>query len=210
MSRLFDPTLFSLHSLVGLMWTVLAFYLMFSARGRRWLSNPWSILVAGVALAVALRIVTAQIGVLTELAGGIKPLDVQYAYGHDNIIAFADALGTSGRRAYAMFQLGQDALAPPAFVCFLMAVYRATIRAAAVQSLCTALAFIYLIAVLIANNLMPVIMLNFPATDMPPLPLLYRLVPFADTIKYTIHGAAWLVIIAAWLAQAVKLWRSRG
>jgi hypothetical protein len=45
---------------------------------------------------------------------------------------------------------------------------------------------------------------------MPPLPLLYRLVPFADTIKYTIHGAAWLVIIAAWFAQAVKLWRSRG
>jgi hypothetical protein len=210
MSRLFDPTLFSLYSLVGLLWTVLAFYLMFSARGRRWLSNPWSILVAGVALAAALRIVTAQIGVLTELAGGIKPLDVQYAYGHDNIIAFANALGTEGRRVYAMFQLGQDALAPPAFVCFLMAVYRATIRAAAVQSLCTVLAFIYLIAVLIANNLMPVIMLNFPSTDMPPLPLLYRLVPFADTIKYTIHGFAWLVIIATWLAQAVKSWRSRG
>jgi hypothetical protein len=45
---------------------------------------------------------------------------------------------------------------------------------------------------------------------MPPLPLLYRLVPFADTIKYTIHGFAWLVIIATWLAQAVKSWRSRG
>ena len=210
MSRLFDPTLFSLYSLVGLLWTVLAFCLMFSARGRRWLSSPWSILVAGIALAVAIRIVTAQIGVLTELAGGIKPLDVQYAYGHDNIIAFAKALSTDGRRAYAMFQLGQDALAPPAFACFLMAVYRATIRAAAVQSLCTVLAFIYLIAVLIANNLMPVIILNFPAADTPPLPLLYRLVPFADTIKYTIHGIAWLVIIATWLAQAVKSWRSRG
>ena len=210
MSRLYDPTLFSLHSLVGLLWTLLAFYLMFSARGRRWLSNPWSILVAGVALAVALRIVTAQVGVLTELAGGIKPLDVQYAYGHENITAFADALGTNGRRAYAMFQLGQDALAPPAFACFLMAVYRTTISSAAVQLLCTVLAFIYLIAVLIANNLMPVIMLSFPETDMPPLPLLYRLVPFADTIKYTIHGIAWLVIIAAWLAQAVKWWRRRG
>jgi hypothetical protein len=210
MSRLYDPTLFSLHSLVGLLWTLLAFYLMFSARGRRWLSNPWSIVVAGVALAVVVRIVTAQVGVLTELAGGIKPLDVQYAYGHENITAFADALGTNGRRAYAMFQLGQDALAPPAFACFLMAVYRTTISSAAVQLLCTVLAFIYLIAVLIANNLMPVIMLNFPETDMPPLPLLYRLVPFADTIKYTIHGIAWLVIIAAWLAQAVKWWRSRG
>ena len=210
MSRLYDPTLFSLYSLIGLLWTALAFYLMFSARGRRWLSNPWSILVAGVALAVALRIVTAQIGVLTELSGGIKPLDVQYAYGHEDITAFADALGANGRRAYAMFQLGQDALAPPAFACFLMAFYRTTIRPVAVQLLCTVLAFIYLIAVLIANNLMPVIMLNFPATDMPPLPLLYRLVPFADTIKYTIHGIAWLVIIATWLAQAVKRWRRRG
>ena len=210
MSRLYDPTLFSLHSLVGLLWTLLAIYLMFSARGRRWLSNPWSILVAGVALAVALRIVTAQIGVLTELAGGIKPLDVQYAYGHENITAFADALGINGRRAYAMFQLGQDALAPPAFACFLMAVYRTTIRSATVQLLCTALAFTYLIAVLVANNLMPVIMLNFPVTDMPPLPLLYRLVPFADTIKYTIHGVAWVVIMVAWSAQAVTWWRSRG
>jgi hypothetical protein len=209
MSRLYDPTLFSLHSLIGMLWTVLAFYLMFSARGRHWLSSPWSILIAGVALAGALRIVTTQIGVLTELAGGIKPLDVQYAYGHDNITAFANALGTNGRRAYAKFQLGQDALAPPAFACFLMAVYRTSIRSAAVQLLCTVLAFIYLIAVLIANNLMPVIMLNFPATDMSPLPLLYRLVPFADAIKYTIHGTAWLVIIAAWLAQTVKWWRSR-
>jgi hypothetical protein len=210
MSRLYDPTLFSLHSLVGLLWTLLAFYLMFSARGRRWLSNPWSILVAGVALAVALRIVTAQIGVLTELAGGIKPLDVQYAYRLENITAFGDALGINGRRAYAMFQLGQDALAPPAFACFLMAVYRSTIRSATVQLLCTALAFTYLLAVLVANNLMPVIMLNFPVTDMPPLPLLYRLVPFADTIKYTIHGVAWVVIMATWLAQAVTWWRSRG
>jgi hypothetical protein len=210
MSRLYDPTLFSLHSLVGLLWTLLAFYLMFSAPGRRWLSNPWSILVAGVALAVALRIVTAQIGVLTELAGGIKPLDVQYAYGLENIAAFADALGINGRRAYAMFQLGQDALAPPAFACFLMAVYRTTIRSATVQLLCTALAFTYLLAVLVANNLMPVIMLNFPVTDMPPLPLLYRLVPFADTIKYTIHGVAWVVIMATWWAQAVTWWRSRG
>ena len=63
---------------------------------------------------------------------------------------------------------------------------------------------------LVANNLMPVIMLNFPVTDMPPLPLLYRLVPFADTIKYTIHGVAWVVIMATWLAQAVTWWRSRG
>ena len=209
MTVLLDASLYSVISLIGLAWTLLTFFLMFSAPGQRWQSNPLSIAIAAAALAPSLWLVTLQIKVLTDLAGGIPPLDVQFGYSQQQIAQFADALGEDGRKAYAQFQLGTDTLAPPAFCCFLMSVYRSTVRSATVRAYCMALAFVYLVSVLIANTFMPVIILNYPSQDGSMLSTLYWLVPICDMVKYSVHGLAWLIIVTAWLRQLAGMLTAR-
>ena len=209
MTLLFDPSLYSGISLIGLAWTLLTLFLMFSPTGQRLLSNPLGIVIAGAALFPSLGFVTSQIKVLTALTGGIPPLDVQFGYHQPEIAQFAQALNESGRKMYAQFQLGADTLAPPGFCCFLMCVYRSTVRSQVVRAVCNGLAFVYLVSVLIANTLMPVIILNYPAQDGLVLSTLYWLVPLCDTIKYSVHGLAWLTIVTAWLWQLVGMLRAR-
>ena len=209
MTLLFDPSLYSGISLIGLAWTLLTLFLMFSPTGQRLLSNPLGIVIAGAALFPSLGFVTSQIKVLTALTGGIPPLDVQFGYHQPEIAQFAQALNESGRKLYAQFQLGADTLAPPGFCCFLMCVYRSTIRSQVVRAVCNGLAFVYLVSVLIANTLMPVIILNYPAQDGLVLSTLYWLIPLCDTIKYSVHGLAWLTIVTAWLWQLVGMLRAR-
>ena len=209
MNALLDASHYSVISLTGLVWTLLTFFLMFSAQGQRWQSNPLGIVIAAAALAPSLWFVTSQVKMLTDLAGGNPPLDVQFGYHQQQIAQFADALGEGGRKAYAQFQLGPDTLAPPGFCCFLMSVYRSTVRSAAVRAYCTALAFVYLVSVLIANTLMPVIILNHPAQDGVVLSTLYWLVPICDTVKYSVHGLAWLIILAAWITQLTGMMTAR-
>jgi hypothetical protein len=71
------------------------------------------------------------------------------------------------------------------------------------------MAFVYLASVLIANTLMPVIILNYPTRDGLVLTTLYWLVPLCDTIKYSVHGLAWLIILAAWVKQLADIRSSR-
>lgn len=209
MTVLLDASLYSVISLIGLAWTLLTFFLMFSAQGQHWQSNPLSIAIAAAALVPSLWLVTSQLKVLTDLAGGIPPLDVQFGYRQQQIAQFADALGEDGRKAYAQFQLGADTLAPPAFCCFLMSVYRSTVRSVTVRAFCTALAFVYLVSVLIANTFMPVIILNYPSQDGVVLSTLYWLVPICDMVKYSVHGLAWLIIVTAWLRQLAGMLTTR-
>ena len=205
MTGLLDASLYSVISLIGSAWTLLTFFLIFSAQGQRWQSNPLSIAIAAAALVPSLWLVTSQLKVLTDLAGGIPPLDVQFGYSQQQIAQFADALGEDGRKAYAQFQLGSDTLAPPAFCCFLMCMYRSTVRSVAVRAYCTALAFVYLVSVLIANTFMPVIILNYPSQDGSVLSTLYWLVPICDMVKYSVHGLAWFIIVTAWLWQLAAM-----
>jgi len=209
MTSLFDPSLYSAISLIGLAWTLLTLFLMFSPTGQRLLSNPLGIVIAAAALFPSLWAVTSQIKVLTALTGGIAPLDVQFGYHQPEIVQFAQALNEGGRKMYAQFQLGADTLAPPGFCCFLMCVYRSTVRSQVVRTLCDGMAFVYLVSVLIANSLMPVIILNYPAQDGLALSTLYWLIPLCDTIKYSVHGLAWLTIVTAWLWQLVGMMRAR-
>ncbi|MEM6857336.1 MAG: hypothetical protein AAF559_05645 [Pseudomonadota bacterium] len=201
MTWLPDPVYFSTMTLVGWGWSLPAYWLMFSARGKALLSNPWCIIVAFACLALSLWHVGSEMARLIALAGGIMPLDGQYNYGVPQVVEFAEALGAEGRREYIIFQLGADALAPPAFVCFLMAVYRSTIRSATVQRIITSVAFAYFTSVLIANAYMPVIMDHYPDSQTGSLPLLYGLIPLMDWVKYTAHAIAWIIIVAGWAWQ---------
>lgn len=204
-----DPLYFTWWTLIGWSWSVAAYYLMFSARGRSILANPSLILMAAILLFGSLRYVFGEMQSLSLMAGGITPLDGQFGYGITEVIAFAAALGEDGRDAYAVFQLGADALAPPAFVCFLMTVYRSTVQSSLVRLGLTVLAFTYFTSVLIANTFMPVIMQNFPDADAGLLPLYYSLIPKLDLIKYLTHGVAWLVIFSAWGWQGFRWSRRR-
>lgn len=203
-----DPSYFTWWTLIGWSWSVAAYYLMFSARGRSILANPPLILMAAILLFGSLRYVFGEMQALSIMAGGITPLDGQFGYGVPEVIAFASALGEDGRDAYAVFQLGADALAPPAFVCFLMAVYRSTVQSSIAQRVLTVLAFTYFTSVLIANTCMPVIMQNFPEAEAGALPLYYQLIAKLDLIKYLTHGIAWLIILSAWGCQGFR-WAQR-
>jgi hypothetical protein len=209
MTSLFDPSLYSAISLIGLAWTLLTLFLMFSPTGQRLLSNPLGIVIAAAALFPSLWLVTSQIKVLTALTGGIPPLDVQFGYQQPEIAQFAQALNEGGRKMYAQFQLGADTLAPPAFCCFLMSVYRSTVRSRVVRTLCDGMAFVYLVSVLIANTLMPVIILNHPSQEGVVLSTLYWLIPICDIVKYSVHGLAWLIIVTAWLFQLAGMLMAR-
>ena len=209
MTVLFDPSLYSGISLIGLAWTLLTLFLMFSSTGQRLLSNPLGIVIASAALFPSLWLVTSQIRVLTALTGGIPPLDVQFGYHQLEIARFAEALNEGGRKMYAQFKLGADTLAHPGFCCFLMSVYRSTVRSRVVRTLCDGMAFVYLVSVLIANTLMPVIILNHPSQDGVVLSTLYWLVPICDTAKYSVHGLAWLIIVIVWLGQLASTLTAR-
>ncbi|MEO0440670.1 MAG: hypothetical protein AAF067_07330 [Pseudomonadota bacterium] len=209
MGLLFDAKYYSLLSLIGFGWTILTFWLMFSERGRFLLSSPWSILIAAAAMVPSIWYVASEVGRLTELSGGIPPLDAQYGYGKVEIAAFASALGADGRDAYAAFQLGADTLAPPAFVCFLMSVFRSTVKLKVPLILCSVLAFTYFGSVLLANSLMPVIIIHFPTESGPLLSALYGAVPVMDWLKYSAHASTWLVIFIAWIWQCAGWVRSR-
>lgn len=208
MTILPDPAYFSSLTLLGWVWSVVTFWLMFAPRGRTLLSNPWLIMPAAALLAGSLAFVMREMGMLSMIAGGLTPLDGLLGYGIDEVRAFASALGESGRADYARFQLGADALAPPAFACFLMAVYRSTIRSQKIQTLLTAITFIYFTSVLIANTFMPVIMQNYPEAEAGPLPLYYAIIPKLDLIKYSSHGLAWLIIFATWIWQILHRLRA--
>ncbi|CDO60567.1 hypothetical protein BN1012_Phect2354 [Candidatus Phaeomarinobacter ectocarpi] len=207
MSMLPDPTLLSLLTLVGWSWSGVTYWLMFSHQGRTIMSKAWTIIPAAILLFLSLWHVTSEMGKLSAMAGGMTPLDGQFAYGVATVTAFAERLGPDGRIAYAVFQLGADALAPPAFLCFLMSVYRSTVRSMRIQFMLTALAFTYFTSVLIANTFMPVIMQNYPDTESGLLPLLYSVIPMLDLVKYVTHGIAWLIIFSAWAWQLADYFR---
>ncbi|MEM9572965.1 MAG: hypothetical protein AAF996_15985 [Pseudomonadota bacterium] len=209
MSTFPDPSYFSWLTLIGWSWSALAYYLMFARRGRAILSSPSMIPMLAILLFGSLRHVFGEMQELSVMAGGITPLDGQFGYSEPEVIAFATALEEKGRAAYAVFQLGADALAPPAFVCFLMSVYRSTVGSLMVQRGLTVLAFTYFTSVLIANTFMPVIMQNFPNAEAGVLPLYYQLIPKLDLIKYLTHGVAWLVIFSAWIWQGIRWSRRR-
>jgi hypothetical protein len=65
------------------------------------------------------------------------------------------------------------------------------------------------VSVLIANTLMPVIILNHPSQDGVVLLTLYWLVPICDTVKYSVHGLAWLIIVIVWLRQLASMLMAR-
>ncbi len=199
MAVLVDPDLYSILTLVGIFWSILTYWLMFSRAGRGALANPWAIAIFGVALVLSLGHVLAEMERLSALAGGMTPLDGQVGYGRAEVLEFARRLGAEARREYAMFQLGADTLAPPAFACFLMAVYRSTVPSLVVQRVLTLIACVYFSSVLLANALMPVIMLSYPATDAGVVPFLMEAAPRFDFIKYASHGLAWLIVFGAWL-----------
>lgn len=209
MSALLDPQHYSWLSLIGYGWSLLTFWLMFSSRGRALISNPWAILIAGAALVPSLWLVTSEIAALTKLSGGVAVLDVRFGYTSGDMVALAEAFGAEGRRAYAAFQLGADSLAPPAFACFLMAVFRSTVRLPFSLAVLSAQAFVYFTSVLLANALAPVVMLAYPETDGALLSTLYAVVPQLDFVKYAAHGAAWLVILASWIIQALEALRRK-
>lgn len=209
MNVLFDSQYYSFTSLVGFTWSMLTYWLMFSHRGRQLLANPWVILVAAIAMIPSIWYVTSEVGMLTKLSGGVLPLDAQYGYGRAEIAAFANGLGADGRDVYAAFQLGADTLAPPAFVCFLMSVFRSTVKRRIPLIICAVLAFIYFTSVLLANTLMPVIIIQFPKDNGALLSALYVAVPIFDWVKYSSHALTWLVIILAWMWQLVGWVQSR-
>ena len=194
---------YSFFTLFGYMWTILAFWLMFSQKGKKLFSQPSLVLLTGTALAVSVWLVMREIQALTNIAGGLRPLDIQLFYGKADIMKFAQALGVDGRKNYMAFQLGQDSLAPPAFCCFLMAVYRSFITSLRVQYVCTGLAFVYIISAFLANNFMPLIMLYFPDDRGFFLTMLYSLVPAFDAIKYSMNGVAWLLVISTLSFQII-------
>lgn len=201
MATLFNPELYSITSLIGFAWTLLIVWLFVTPKGQALSSNPKLIPVAGIALAIAVWIVTREVDALAEQAGGISPLDVHYAYGKADVLKFAEALGDSGRLDYARFQLGIDTLAPPAFAGFLLTVFRSTLKAPLLRKILTVAAFTYFASVLLANSLMPVIMLNYPVQQGPLLEGLYGFVPLLDWIKYSVHAFAWITIFIGWIAR---------
>lgn len=188
---------------VGVLWTGITVVLLYRGKDGPFRSG-WVCLVNAVLLAVALRYVTRAIAGVEALAGGQRILDTRYPYTPSEVLAFAAALGDSGRAAYAAFQLGYDTWAPPAIAGFVGSVACATLPAQSTR-LARLPIWAYLVSVLLANALMPVVMLNYPALDAPWLRGLLHLVPLLDFAKYTLHLISWLGIVAGWL----WLWHAR-
>lgn len=184
-------------TLVGALWTCAAVVLL--VRGARGpLGSRWSSLLAGALLAGALSRVTGAIAEVEAMAGGLQILDTRYPYGPAEVLAFAEALGEQGRGAYAAFQLGVDTLAPPAFACFVGSAACSTLSRGWRRAALVPIAG-YLAAVVLANALMPVLMLRYPALASAELQILLHAVPWLDFAKYSLHLAAWAVIVGGWL-----------
>ena len=148
---------------------------------------------------ISVKIVVADMSALTTIAGGLTPLDGRFLYGSQDIIEFAEALGKDGRAEYAAFQLGTDALAPPAFACFYLNMIYATIKFKWVRQTLTGVLFVYFVAVLITNNATPVVFLQYPSQP-GIVGWLYSLLPVLDAMKYVLgHLTQWLGLVSCWL-----------
>jgi hypothetical protein len=183
-------------TIVGFTWTAAVGGLFLTEKGRSFLS---SYKVAGlffILLGITLLKVTAEISVVQQMAGGLKILDTRIGYTTDDVLNFAFNLGEKGREQYAAFQFGIDTWAPPAFACFVSSV-AFTVLSRERAGNCLKLVFLYLTCAVLANALMPVIMLNYENTGVPLIALLLKAVPWLDFLKYLIHFTAWLYILAS-------------
>ena len=113
-------------------------------------------------------------------------------------------MGDSGRIQYAYFRLGLDTLAPPAIAGFVLTVGRSTMSFAMARRALTVILSVYFFSVLLANALMPVLMLNYPAQN-GFYGLLHAVLPVLDGAKYASHAVAW-VLIAASAVVSVYAW----
>ena len=195
-------------TLAGVLWTLFVLYMLYLPGGRSLSSRPALLLLTGPLMLASVWYVSAEVDVIRTLAGGVTPLDVHYNYGQQHIVALAEALGEAGRPEYARFQLGADTLAPPAFAGFILNVNRSTVRLPRMRLLITVMISVYFFSVLLANTLMPVVMLSFP-DNTGFVGLLYSVVPVLDLMKYSVHGLAWLTILGCWLWQGTQFLRRR-
>lgn len=194
-------------SVIGWAWSLGVIYLLYTQRGVQ-LSSRWQLLLlTGPLMVASVLFVASEVDVIRQLAGGVDPLDVHYGYGAADIETLALALGAEGRLQYAIFQLGADTLAPPAFAGFILNVTRASVAYAGVRSILTWLISVYFFSVLLANTLMPLVMLQFPDAG-GFVGSLYSVVPVLDWLKYSSHGLGWLLIFGSWLAMGVKRLRA--
>ncbi len=191
--------------IVGFSWTIFLIYLLVTAKGKQLLSNPRLIVFWIAALGLALNRVLSEIAEIETLAGGLRILDAHIGYGRDHIRQFAEALDEKGRVAYAIFQLGADTLAPPGFASLMASVSHSTLKNQTILKFCKTTIWLYLISVLLANALMPVIMLNYPTTDTFFLQFLWYAVPFLDSAKYGLHFTTWILIFTGWVLSRTKL-----
>ncbi len=203
MGVLLDSSLYSMPTLIGFVWTVAVFYLLYTEKGNKLSSSKWLLLAIVPAVYFAVPTVAAEVDALTLLAGGVKTLDGHIGYGSADITVFAEALGAAGRQHYAYFQFGLDTLAPPAFAGLMISVGRSTVSFIHVRKLLTVLVSIYFLSVLFANALMPIYMLNYPEQN-GFLSVLYVLLPVLDGVKYATHAVVWLIIMGCWIAWAVN------
>ncbi|BFM13966.1 hypothetical protein R50073_01490 [Maricurvus nonylphenolicus] len=208
MGVLFDSNLYSLTTVIGFVWTLAVFFLLYTKKGAEISSNKWLLLVTFPAAYVAVPMVAADVDALTQLAGGVATLDGHIGYSSADITEFAIALGEAGRVEYALFQLGMDTLAPPAFAGVLISVVRGTVAFDRVKKILVVLVSVYFLSVLFANALMPVYMLNYPAEDNLSA-LLFVLLPALDGIKYGTHAVVWLAIISSWCIWLVSKYFSK-
>ena len=182
---------------VGFLWSAAVFYLLYFQRGVALSSRPALLLVTGPLVVLTVIYVAGEVDAIRVLAGGIDPLDVHYGYRSPHIVELAEALGETGRWEYARFQLGADTLAPPAIAGFVLNVARTTVGFARVRTALVAMVSVYFLSVLLANSLMPLVMLSYPERE-GLVGLLYGVVPVLDWMKYSVHGLAWLVILLSW------------
>ena len=200
--------LLSFNTVLGFVWSVAIFYLLYAEKGVQISSSKWFLLFTVPAAYLVIPAVSAQVNVLTLAAGGVQTLDVHIGYNSGHISEFAEALGEAGRQQYARFQLGLDTLAPPAIAGFVLNVGRITVPFAKVRKLLTVIVSVYFISVLCANALMPVIMLNFPGTEVV-FSILYIVVPLLDGTKYATHALAWVLILLSALTSLSHWIRGR-
>lgn len=191
---------------IGFSWTILLIYLLVTAKGKQILSNPRFIAFWVAALGLALNRVLSEIAEIEEITGGLRILDAHIGYGRNHIIQFAEALGEKGRVIYAIFQLGADTLAPPGFASLMASVSHSTLKSKTILRLCKTTIWTYLISVLLANALMPVIMLNYPIRDTFFLQSLYFALPILDNAKYAFHFITWIMIFTGWI---LFFWKKR-
>lgn len=194
-------------TVLGAVWTVATFYLLYTEKGCQLSSRRELLLLSGPLMLLSVFYVASEVDVIRVLAGGVDPLDVHYGYTAVHISQLAEALGDTGRRTYAAFQLGADTLAPPAFACFILNVSRSSVSFPAVRKVLTVVISIYFISVLAANTLMPLVMISYPEKQ-GFVGALYVVVPILDLIKYSIHALGWLIIVSSWLgALCVRMRR---